>query len=81
MQQIHCLKCKQKTEGGQIHLGRTTTNRLAIAQQCHRCGSKKTRFIGQKEMYGEGLLGNLLHLPGGKIPILGDLPLLGNILF
>ena len=30
---------------------------------------------------GDGLIGNALGLPGGKVPILGDIPLLGNLLF
>ena len=28
---------------------------------------------------GNGLIGNLLGLPNGKVPVLGDIPIVGNI--
>jgi hypothetical protein len=57
----------------------TKNNKLILKGKCKICGKMKSKFISKKE--GEGLLGKLFKLPGGKIPVLGDIPLIGNILF
>jgi NAD-dependent SIR2 family protein deacetylase len=82
MNRIHCIKCQKRTGGGQVGLGRTRHNRMALAQRCSECGTKKVRFISNKDIQdhqnGEGILSSLL---GTKIPILSQIPLLGDILF
>ena len=76
----YCVKCKRHTLfDGQPQLFRTKNNRLLLKGKCKVCGKMKARFVSKKE--GEGLLGKLFKLPGGKIPVLGDIPLIGNVLF
>lgn len=41
-------------------------------------GHKVSRFIS-KQMAGSGLIGKALGMPDGKIPVLGDIPLLGML--
>jgi hypothetical protein len=74
----YCVKCKKQTSFDP-QLFRTKNNRLILKGLCKVCGKMKSRFVSKKE--GEGLLGNLFKLPGGKIPVLGDIPLIGKILF
>lgn len=76
----YCVKCKKHTLfDGEPQLFRTKNNRLLLKGLCKVCGKQKTRFVSKKE--GEGLLGKLFKLPGSKIPILGDIPLIGKLLF
>lgn len=42
-------------------------------------GYTVSRFISKNEAQGSGLIGQALGMPGGKIPILGDIPLLGML--
>lgn len=53
-----------------------------IGSVAHEKSKKKAQerldMIAKK--YGSGLLGKLFGLPGGKVPVLGDIPLL-NVLF
>ena len=52
----------------------------------HAVSSQKGKKKAQEklnlmtEKYGKGLLGKLFNLPGNKVPVLGDIPLL-NVLF
>jgi len=76
----YCVKCKKQTlYDGEPQLLRTKNNRLILKGLCKVCGKTKTKFVSNKE--GEGLLGRLFKLPGGKIPLLGDIPLIGKLLF
>ena len=76
----YCVKCKKNTPfDGQLQLFKTKNNRLLLKGLCKICGKQKSRFVSKKE--GEGLLGKLFKLPGGKIPVLGDIPLIGKLLF
>ena len=81
---IHCLSCKKKT-GGSLQLGRTANDKLMLVGNCGKCGRRKTRIVSKRDyeagQRGEGLLGSLLGLPGGKVPVLGNLPLVGDLLF
>jgi hypothetical protein len=74
------VKCRTKTAfEGQPQLFRTKNNRLLLKGLCVVCKKQKARFVSKQE--GEGLLGKLFKLPGGKIPVLGDIPLIGKLLF
>ena len=80
MMESYCVKCKKHTPfDGQPQLFRTSNNRLLLKGLCENCGKMKARFVSKT--VGEGLLGKLFKLPGGKIPVLGDIPLIGKLLF
>lgn len=80
---IHCMSCQRKTDNHETKLYRTKNNRPILKAKCSQCGGGKTKFVSkpdfQSGQMGQGILGNLLKLPGGKIPFLGDLPLLGAL--
>ena len=69
----YCLKCKRNTKNKDAKMKRTKNGRLALSSKCVVCGSKKSKFMKEKE--AEGLLSNLgIKKPLNKIPLL-------NILF
>ena len=70
----YCLKCRKDTENINSRGSKTSNNRTMISSKCVKCGSKKSRFIKNKE--ARGLLSNL----GIRTPLTKVL-LLGNILF
>ena len=74
---IYCVKCKSHTPTGNASVVTTKNNRHRLVGTCSQCGIKKSQFISSQE--GSGLLGKLLHLPGDKVPLLGDIPLLGML--
>jgi len=76
--QINCMKCRHVTETTHAQVAKTKNGRYRLHGHCADCGSKKSKFVNQQT--GEGLLGKLLGLPNGKIPILSDIPLIGAIL-
>ena len=68
----YCLKCKRNTESISSKVFKTTNGRMMILSRCAICGSKKSKFIKEKE--AKGLLSNLgLRTPLNKIPVLGDI--------
>ena len=75
------MKCKTKTPTVNMQLARSKNNRRMVVGKCEVCGGKKSQFVSAgkaEELSGSGLLSNLL---GIKIPILSDLPLIGDLLF
>ena len=70
----YCLKCRKDTENINPRVSNTSNNRTMILSKCAICGSKKSRFIKNKE--AKGLLNNL----GVKTP-LSIVPILDDILF
>lgn len=76
---MYCVKCKTKTQTINERVVPTKNNKYRKTGDCYKCNTKKSQFISKKE--GEGLLGKLLFPKKGKVPILGDIPLIGNILF
>ena len=70
-----CVKCRRSTATQEEQVMRTKNNKFVAKGKCSVCGGKKSRFLSAKE--GEGLLGNILGV--GKLPILGDLPLVGAL--
>lgn len=79
MSNIYCVKCKKKTGSSNTNVVQTKNNRYRLTGQCTSCGTMKSQFISQQ--HANGLLGNLLGFPGGKIPGLSNIPVLGNLLF
>jgi len=73
---IYCVREKQKLPAHDIHVVKTANGKYRITGKCPN-GHKVSQFISSR--HGEGLLGNLLGMPGGKIPVLSDIPLLGSI--
>ena len=68
----YCLKCRRNTEIINPKVSKTTNGKAMILSRCAVCGSKKSKFIKQKE--AKGLLSNLgLKTPLNKIPVLGDI--------
>lgn len=71
---LYCLKCKDHT--GTVNAEHVQKNgRHAIVGHCSVCGSKKHVFVKAHE--AAGILGKLFGMD--KIPILGDIPLLGAL--
>ena len=69
----YCLKCKKNTKNEDARTTKNKNDRLALSSKCVVCGSKKSRFM--KERQAKGLLSNL-----GIKTILRKIPFL-NILF
>ena len=68
----YCLKCRKDTENKNSKVSKTNNNRTMIFSKCAICGSKKSRFIKNKE--AKGLLRNLgIRTTLRKVPILGDI--------
>ena len=68
----YCLKCRKDTENINSRGSKTSNNRTMISSKCVKCGSKKSRFIKNKE--AKGLLSNLgIRTPLTKVPILGGI--------
>ena len=66
------LKFTKDTEKINPKVSKTTNNRTMILSNCRICGSKKSRFIKNKE--AKGLLSNLgIKTTLIKVPILGDI--------
>lgn len=74
---IYCVKCKQHTPTSNAHVVRTKNKLYRLTGKCEVCGTMKSKFLSKNQ--GEGILGNLLGAPGGKLPILGDIPILGAL--
>ena len=53
----YCLICKRNTKNIDGKLIKAKNSRLALSSKCVVCGSKKSRFMKEKE--AEGLLSNL----------------------
>ena len=71
--QTYCLVCRDYTKSINPKIVRNRQNRLMIQSNCATCGSKKSRFI--KERQAIGILSNLgIKTPLSKVPLL-------NILF
>ncbi len=74
----YCLKDKQKMVMSDPQIMKTKNNRYLIKGKCSN-GHMMNKFVSVKEIQGDGILGSLFGLPGGKIPGLGDIPLLGTL--
>ena len=70
----YCLKCRKDTENIDPKVFKTSNNRRMILSKCAICGSKKPRFIKNRE--AKGLLSNL-----GVRTLLNKISILGDILF
>ena len=68
----YCLKCKKNTESINPKASKTTNGKTMTLSKCAICGSKKPKFI--KEKQAKGLLSNLgIRTSLNKIPLLGDI--------
>ena len=79
----YCAKCRRKTPNRNVTVRRAKNGRMYQTGTCTVCGKGKSMFVSgssrQKGRRGDGLIGNVLGLPNGKIPILGDIPLIGGL--
>ena len=65
----YCLKCRKDTENINPNVSRNRNGKAMILSKCALCGSKKSRFIKNRE--AKGLLSNLgIRTPLSKLPIL-----------
>ena len=68
----YCLKCRKDIENINPKVSNTSNGRTVILSKCAICGSKKLRFIKNRE--AKGLLSNLgIKTPLSKVPLLGDI--------
>ena len=68
---FYCLKCRIDTENINARVSNTSNSKTMLLSRCAKCGSKKSRFIKNRE--AKGLLSNLgLRTPLSKVPLLGD---------
>ena len=68
----YCLKYKKDTENINPSVSNTSNGRTMIISKCPICGSKKSRFIKDKE--AKVILSNLgVRTPLSKVPLLGDI--------
>ena len=68
---FYCLKCRIDTENINARVSNTSNSKTMLLSKCAKCGSKKSRFIKNREV--KGLLSNLgLRTPLSKVPLLGD---------
>lgn len=79
---VRCMRCKDYTPTRDAHVAKIQTPRglrYQLKGKCSICGANKVKFVSAQQ--GNGLLGKLMGLPNQKVPILGDLPLVGPLLF
>ena len=68
----YCLKCRKDTENIDPKISSSSNGRAMILSKCAICGSKKSRFIKNRE--AKGLLSTLgIKTPLSKVPILDDI--------
>ena len=68
----YCFKCRRNTKSINPKVSKTTNGKAIILSTCAICGSKKSKFIKEKE--AKGLLSNLgFRTPLNKIPVLGHI--------
>ena len=75
----YCVKCRRKTPNRNVTVRRAKNERKYQTGTCTVCGKGKSMFVSGSSRRGDGLIGNVLGLPNGKIPILGDIPLIGGL--
>ena len=75
----YCVKCRRKTPSRNVTVRRAKNGRMYQTRTCTVCGKGKSTFVPRGGRLGDGLIGNVLGLPNGKIPILGDIPLIGGL--
>ena len=46
----YCLKCKKNTESINPKVSKTTNGKAVILSTCAICGSKKSKFIKEKQV-------------------------------
>ena len=68
----YCLKCKKNTKNIDAKMLKAKNGRLNLSSKCAVCGSKKSKFMKEKE--AKGLLSNLgIRTPLRKVPLLGNI--------
>lgn len=75
----YCVVCKEKVPILNPQLVKTKNNKFRIKGNDSK-GHNISKFVSYNEASGSGLLGSLLGFPGGKIPLVSDLPLVGGLL-
>ena len=68
----YCIKCIKDTENIDPKIVKKKKKRLLMQSKCYVCGTKKSRFLKEKE--AKDLLSNLgIKTPLSKIPLLNVL--------
>ena len=79
---MYCLKCKTKLGTRNVTSKIAKNSRVYQIGDCIVCGKQKSMFVRQGVTRGQGVLGEALDLPNGKVPMLGDIgdiPLIGGL--
>jgi len=74
----YCVQCKAKVPIHDAKVIETANHRYRLTG-IDQYGHHTSQFISRNAAHGSGLIGQLLGMPGGKIPILSDLPMIGSI--
>ena len=70
--ETYCLRCKKNTKNIDPKISNTSNGKSMILSKYAICGSKKSRFIKNRE--AKGLLSMLgIRTPLSKVPVLGDI--------
>ena len=68
----YCLKCRKDTKNINPKVSKISSNRIMVLSKCAICGSKRSRFIKNRETKGQ--LSNLgIKTPLNKVPISVDI--------
>ena len=76
---MHCAKCKMKTGTRNVTSKVAKNGRVYQIGDCVVCGKQKSMFVRQRVVRCRGILGKAFDLLTGKVPILGDIPLIGGL--
>ena len=76
---MYCVKCMTKTGTKNVTSKIAKSGRVYQIGDCIVCGKQKSTFVRLGVTRGRGVLGKALDLPNGKVPILGDIPMIGGL--
>ena len=75
----YCFSCKSKKSFTPVKAKTLSNGTTSVMGKCPSC-SKGIATIVSKKQAGSGILGSLLGFPEGKIPVVSDIPLIGQLL-
>ena len=83
---MYCVKCRRKTASKNVSVRQAKNGRVYQTGTCAVCGKRKSMFVSRSggigrggKSRGRGLIGNSIDLSNRKVPILGDIPLIGGL--
>ena len=76
---MYCVKRKKKIGTRNVTSKIAKNGRVYQIGDCIVSGKQKSMFVRQRVVRGRGVLRKALGLPNGKVPILGDIPLISGL--